>query len=116
MRARRRLRTFTLVAVVAIVAAACTGGPVSGDKAGGGGEPVVLRLAEAAADSSTDLAVAEFVRRVDQLSGGDVRIQTLPSWGNEEPAAEQQTVRDIAAGKADLGSVGTRVFDTLGIN
>src|SRR6266508_103128 len=43
-----------------------------------GPAPIVLRLAEGAADSSTDLAVAEFVQRVSELSGGDLQIQLLP--------------------------------------
>jgi TRAP-type C4-dicarboxylate transport system substrate-binding protein len=115
MRKRAVLRAFALIGAGAVVAAACNGGSGS-DKAGGGGEPVVLTLAEGAADSSTDLAVAEFVQRVSELSGGALRIQVQPDWGGEDPGAEQQTVRDLAAGKADLGSVGTRVFDTLGVN
>src|SRR5437867_8264829 len=114
-RARSTLRKSALIGVAAIMAAACTRGAGAGDKAGGRGEPVVLRLAEGAADSSTDLAVAEFVRRIDQLASGHLTIQVLPGWGNGEPGAEQQTVHDVAAGKADLGSVGARVFDTLGV-
>jgi len=97
------------------MAAACTRGAGAGDKAGGRGEPVVLRVAEGAADSSTNLAVAEFVRRVGELSDGDMRIQLLPDWGGTEPMVEQNIVRGVAEGKVDLGLVGTRVFDTLGV-
>ncbi|TMK96602.1 MAG: hypothetical protein E6G40_10985, partial [Actinobacteria bacterium] len=116
IRKRTRFSMLAFLGMAAIAAAACTGGAGSGDKAGGGGEPAVLRLAEGAADSSTDLAVADFVVRVGQLSGGDLRIEAVGGWGNGEPGSEQQTVRDVEAGRVDLGSVGTRVFDTLGVN
>ncbi|TMK83058.1 MAG: hypothetical protein E6G44_12485, partial [Actinobacteria bacterium] len=68
----------------------------------------MLRVAEGAADSSTNLAVAEFVRRVGELSDGDMRIQLLPDWGGTEPMVEQNIVRGVAEGKVDLGLVGTR--------
>jgi TRAP-type C4-dicarboxylate transport system substrate-binding protein len=111
-----RRRAFALVAVTAIVVAGCTRGTGGGDKAGGGGEPVVLKMAEGTATFETDPAVADFVRRVNQLSAGALRINVVPNWGGAGPDGEQQTVRDIHAGKADLGSVGTRVFDTLGVS
>jgi TRAP-type C4-dicarboxylate transport system substrate-binding protein len=114
--ARRRLRVFALVAVAAIVAAGCTAAAGGGDKAGGGGAPVVLKMAEGTATFETDPAVADFVRRVQELSAGALRINVVPEWGAGPPDGEQQTVRDVGAGKADLGSVGTRVFDTLGVN
>jgi TRAP-type C4-dicarboxylate transport system substrate-binding protein len=110
------LKAFALIGAGAVVAAGCTGGSGSGEKAGGSGAPVVLTLAEGAADSSTDLAVLDFVRRVGEISGGALRIQVTGGWGGEDPGAEQQTVRDVGDAKMDLGSVGTRVFDTLGVN
>ena len=59
--------------------------------------------------------VAYFVRRVGELSHGEVRIQVRDGWGNYQPDFEQQIVRDVRADKADLAWVGTRVFDTLGV-
>jgi TRAP-type transport system periplasmic protein len=117
MSARGRLRTFALIAVAAIVAAGCTGGAGGGDKAGGGGEPVVLTMASGydARTLETEPAVAYFVHRVEELSGGDVRIHLVDGWGDYQPDIEQQVVRDVAAGKADLAWVGTRIFDTLGV-
>ena len=118
MRARTRLRTLAVVGVAAIVAAGCTGGAGGGDKAGGGGEPVVLTMASGYDERTlqTEPAVAYFVRRVGELSGGDVRIHLVNGWGNYQPDIEQQIVRDVKAGKADLAWVGTRIFDTLGVN
>jgi TRAP-type C4-dicarboxylate transport system substrate-binding protein len=53
--------------------------------------------------------------RVNQLSGGNVRIDMTPSVGNFAPDAEQQVVHGVAAVSFDLGFVGTRIFDTLGV-
>jgi TRAP-type C4-dicarboxylate transport system substrate-binding protein len=52
---------------------------------------------------------------VKELSGGDLRIDVVFEWGIFSPDAEQQTVLDVAAGKADLTAAGPRVFDTLGV-
>src|SRR2546430_8589645 len=110
-----RGRLAGLAVVGAIVVGGCTGAGGSGDKAGGSGEPVVLTLAEGGADFPTDLGVADFVRRVSELSHGALRIKVMGGYGGGVPAAEQQTIQAVEAGKADLGSVGTRVLDTLGV-
>jgi TRAP-type C4-dicarboxylate transport system substrate-binding protein len=119
MRARTRLRTFALVGVVAILAAACTGGAGGRDKAGGAGEPDVFRMANAS-EWDTELiftpAVEYFVQRVRELSGGRIRIDVIDRWGDFSPDAEQQVVRAVSTGAVDLGWSGTRVFDTLGVN
>jgi TRAP-type C4-dicarboxylate transport system substrate-binding protein len=109
----KRGRTATLLLVIAIAGAtACTG---SGSKAGGELEPVVLRLADWTENPAFEPAVAYFEKRVDELSGGQLRVEDVQGWGDLEPDSEQRIVRDVAAGKADLGWVGTRVFDTLGV-
>jgi hypothetical protein len=113
MRARRRLRTFTLVAVVAFVAAGCSGGSGSRDKAGGGGEPVVLRLAM---NSGLPPARHPVLRRTSPRA-----VRWRPSHrgcqflGNFSPDAEQQVVQTVSTGKVDLGWAETRVFDTMGV-
>jgi TRAP-type C4-dicarboxylate transport system substrate-binding protein len=61
-------------------------------------------------------ALGYFIDRVRELSGGKVTVKDVNGWGDLEPDFEQQIVSDVAAGKADLGWVGTRIFDTLGIN
>src|SRR5207244_12594579 len=87
-----------------------------GDKAGGPNPPVVLKMLEGPiGNSSTTPSIEYFVKRVGELSGGALRIEDVAQAGNGEPQAEQEIVRDVAAGKADLGPVGTRVFDTLGV-
>jgi TRAP-type C4-dicarboxylate transport system substrate-binding protein len=105
---------LALVVAMTLLAAGCGAG---GGKAGGGSEPVVLTLASRPGDIQWTPGVADFVKRVGQLSGGALRIKVASLWGGDGNAdAEQRIVRDVANGKADLGWVGTRVFDTLGVN
>lgn len=110
------VRGVALTAVIAHAAVGCTGGGGSMDKAGGSGEPAVLRMANTYGDLGDLPAVQYFVDRVGELSGGDVRIEVVDSWGGFASDAEQQVVRDVAAGEGvDLGWVGTRAFDTMGV-
>jgi TRAP-type transport system periplasmic protein len=114
MKGRARLATVALAVIAAVVAAGCGGGG-AGDKAGGAGEPVVLRMANAYGDLIDVPAVQYFVSRVEERSGGNIRIQLASPWGDYAADAEQQVVRAVAAGKVDLGWSGTRVFDTIGV-
>src|SRR6516165_6531485 len=59
--------------------------------------------------------VADFVRRVEALSGGALQIKVSSNWGDYAPGAEAQVVRAVATGQVDLGWAGSRVFDTLGV-
>ena len=109
-----RLAALILAAIGALAAVGCGGGGGE-DKAGGSGAPVVLRLANTNGQIDFTPAVDYFAQRVGELSGGDLRIEAVDDWGNSSSDAEQQVVRDVSAGKVDLGWVGTRVFDTLGV-
>ena len=106
--------TATATATVA-VSGCSIGGDSGEDKAGGPGSPVVLRLANTGGSIDQTPAVEYFVKRVRELSGGKVRIEVVDQWAEFAPDAEQQVVRDVAAGEVDLGWVGSRVFDTLGV-
>jgi TRAP-type C4-dicarboxylate transport system substrate-binding protein len=114
----RRTLIAALVATT-LVAAACGADTSGGDKAGGAGEPVILRMADTGSSLSSNLsyvpAVEAFVQRVTELSAGHLRIDMADTSGNSAPDAEQQVVRDVAAGKADLTYVGARAFDTLNV-
>jgi TRAP-type C4-dicarboxylate transport system substrate-binding protein len=114
---RSRLAALVLAAIVAFAAAACSGGGGGGgeDKAGGPGAPAVLRLANTGGSIDQTPAVEYFVKHVEELSGGNVRIEVIDQWAEFASDAEQQVVRDVAAGEVDLGWVGTRVFDTMGV-
>ncbi len=115
MNGRIGLATTVLAVVVAVVAGGCSGGGTAGDKAGGAGEPVVLRMANAYGDLQTAPVIGHFVSRVKERSGGNLRVQVASPWGDYATDAEQQVVRAVAAGKADLGWAGARVFDTMGV-
>jgi len=109
------LRAAALTTIVALATASCSGGGGSVDKAGGSGEPVVLRMANTSGGLNTQPGVEYFVQRVEELSGGDVRIDSVDRWGDFASDAEQQVVRGVSFGEVDLGWVGTRVMDTMGV-
>ncbi len=115
MKGRTRLATIALAAIAAVVAGSCSGDGAGSDKAGGAGEPLVLRMANTAGDLEYFPAIKAFLSQVKERSGGNVRIQVVDRWGDFAADAEQQVVRDVAAGKADLGWAGTRAFDTMGV-
>jgi TRAP-type transport system periplasmic protein len=110
-----------LGAVLAVVlgcglAAGCAGSFSEADKAGGmRSAPALLRLAITASDAGDVPAVAAFAQRVEVLSGGELRIQIVGPWREFAPDAEAQVVRAVGSGTVDLGSVGSRVFDTVGV-
>lgn len=111
-----QLRVAVTAALAAAVAAACSSASGTADKAGGPGETVVLRMASVVGHIEYAPAVRYFVDRVHDVSGGRLRIAVVDRWGKFSSDAEQQVVRATSAGKVDLGWVGARVFDTMGVN
>lgn len=113
----RRVGKFVLAAAIAGAVGACAapGGPI-GDKAGGApGGRVVLRMAVTGGGPTLSGAPAIFVKEVEALSRGNVRIDAIYQWGSFTPPAEQEVVRAVASDTVDLGLVGARVFDSLGV-
>jgi TRAP-type C4-dicarboxylate transport system substrate-binding protein len=106
-------RSFSFVVgstVLLISATACSGSRA--DKAGG------LRRAEARPVTLTlftgdNLFAPEYAAAVAHLSGGAMRIRI--TVGGSQPDYERGTVRYVRSGKAQLGSVGARVWDTMGV-
>jgi TRAP-type C4-dicarboxylate transport system substrate-binding protein len=112
------MRRLCILLALIPAAAAAVGCAASGDKAGGiraDRGPTVLRMASTPYGLADVPPVAEFVHRVGALSGGTMRIEVISNWGYSAPGAEAQVVAAVAAGKVDLGWVGSRVFDTLGV-
>ena len=107
---------LVLGATAAFAAPGCSGGGGAGeDKAGGSGEPVVLRLANTNGQIDFTPAVEYFV----EPGRGAVRRRP-PHRGRGRLGAA--LLRRRAAGRprrlrgeVDLGWVGTRVFDRLGV-
>jgi TRAP-type C4-dicarboxylate transport system substrate-binding protein len=111
-----RITVATAVGATVLAALTVGCGTTTATKAGKRNGPLVLRMASRDSDPTFDLGAAYFVNRVGQVSGGALRVEVVPGWGNEKPDVEQQIVRAVTAGKVDLGAVGTRVFDTFGVS
>lgn len=71
--------------------------------------PVVLTLA-----TGDEAFAAAYAEAVSRLSGGTMRIDVRVGRG-AQANYERFTVEDVRKGKAQLGSVGARVWDTLGV-
>jgi TRAP-type C4-dicarboxylate transport system substrate-binding protein len=96
-----------------MLAAGCGGS--GGDKSGGtqDAKPLVLRL-----ESEDDLTLTgapEFGAAVEKLSGGAMRIEFVPAQRGTEVNFEKGVVSDVRSGKAQLGIVAVRVWDTIGV-
>ena len=117
MKSRAAIAAIGLIPATVILASACSSGAGLGNKAGPADQPVVLRMADL--NAGTDLhgtpEIQYFVQRVSDLSRGQMSVKVVYSVGGLAMNAEQQVVKDVAAGSFDLGFAGTSVFDTLGI-
>lgn len=105
---------IALAALVVLSASACRG---VRDKAGGDVAPITL-IANGAAPLGTPGgdALEQFARRASALSGGAVKVsidwsQTDTSRDNLDPVI----VSRVRSGKAAIGMVAARTFDTLGV-
>ena len=96
---------------------ACSGGAPR-NKAGGPPPPVTVTLGtpdDPAVSLPDTQDITYFARQVHQLSGGQMNIRILwrvtPEATNSEPA----TAALVKDGKVDLGWIGARAWDTLGV-
>jgi TRAP-type C4-dicarboxylate transport system substrate-binding protein len=113
---RKVLLASGITAVLGLTA--CSAG--SSPPASGGGPlpPVTLTLGVADSPGTSPPQfqdIAYFARQVRQLSGGRMQIRIL--WDVAQDAAdfEPVTVSLVRGGKVDLGWVGARAWDTLGV-
>jgi TRAP-type transport system periplasmic protein len=115
------VRTY-LNAVVAVgaavafmaVAAGCAG--AGDDRAGGKPEPTALTLTMANGLYRPE-ELQPFADEVARLSGGKMRIEFRDRWlGWPWRRPESAVIHDVAAGKADLGWVGSRAWDDVGVS
>jgi TRAP-type transport system periplasmic protein len=90
-------------------------GSESSDRAGGT-KPVEAKVLTMANVNGELGELEAFDAAVGRISGGSLRIKWLNEYGSDrEGIAEVNLIRDVSAGKADLGWAGTRVFDELGL-
>ena len=107
--------------IVALVLAARACWPAAAraraDKAGGSSTPVVLRLADSNNSDQPDTGALEyFAAQVAKRSGGTLRIRiTYLAAGSATPHVEERTIAAVRAGRFDLGWIGARAWDEVGV-
>ena len=107
-----RALTLTALPLAALAIAGCLG---SGrDRVGGRppAAPRVLTLADGGTDPSELIAFTSEVRR---LSRGSLRVDIRSRWRKGQTRYETGLIRDVQAGKVDLGWTGARAWDTVGV-
>ena len=114
-------RAAPLIAAVAVAVALGTSACDSSesDRAGGeqpaepaAGRPTTLTLANV---NSEPEVLQVFAEKVRDLSNGTLRISLENNWGQGRRGnAEVNLIRDLRAGRADLGWAGSRAFDLVG--
>ena len=81
---------------------------------GGGGviAPLKGALATVTDEGANEKDLVDTLR---QMSAGAIDISVSPSWRQPDFTAETELIQDVAAGKAQIGIVGLRAFDTVGV-
>jgi TRAP-type C4-dicarboxylate transport system substrate-binding protein len=103
------MRWSCAAVVVALGLAGCGGGASQHAR--------VLHMASAGPlGVEHDPAVAFFINRVAQLSGGRLHIALDERWARGATAREAALLRDVAHGRADLGWAHTSSFDRIGVD
>jgi TRAP-type transport system periplasmic protein len=107
-----RVRPAVVLAVLAVLAGC---GSPGFNKAGDSRphHPVVLTLANV--NGSTG-ELDGFTNNVWRLSRGTMRIDVKYRWRLGQVKPETGLIGDVRAGKADLGVVGSRAWDSVGVN
>jgi tripartite ATP-independent transporter DctP family solute receptor len=102
--------------LLVVVAAALTAGLVSACGGGGGGgksSTVSLRLAYVTPEAHPyGTAVDFFIKKVDELSKGSIKITGLPSY----PNGDIPLLDAVKGGSIDMGSVSSAVWGTKGVH
>jgi TRAP-type C4-dicarboxylate transport system substrate-binding protein len=108
------------VVAIALVALAVAAGCSSGDKAGGSGGIVTLRLAtNDPPEATASQEIKGFAREVRRLSDGRLRIHvgwSANGTGSRQPrAGDQATAKKVIDGKYELALVPARAWDVFGV-
>jgi TRAP-type C4-dicarboxylate transport system substrate-binding protein len=107
---------MTAVVAAALAASGCGHGG-NGDKAGASKAPTTLRLgAGDDADQPDARFVRHFAKRVQELSGGSLVVQI--DWdaaGQDVADYEARVARMVQGGRLDLGWIGSRAWEGLGV-
>jgi TRAP-type C4-dicarboxylate transport system substrate-binding protein len=103
----------TVVTLAALVAG--TGGCEGVDRAGGDAADPVTTLTFAQPNDEPPAQLTAWADRVEQASGGSLRIEFKNGWRAGQTDNESGTIADVKAGEVDLAWVGARVLDRVGV-
>jgi TRAP-type C4-dicarboxylate transport system substrate-binding protein len=114
------IRGVAAIALVALAAGAGCSSSSGGDKAGGSGGIVTLRLAtDDDPEAPASQQIKEFAREVRRLSDGRLRIHvgwSANGTGARHPRAfDQATAKKVIDGKYELALVPARAWDVFGV-
>jgi TRAP-type transport system periplasmic protein len=85
------------------------------DRAGGNLDTPATVLTLAEVNDSPPAQLTAWIKAVQDLSHGSIRIELKNLWHVDESGNEVQTIRDVERGKADMAWVGARVMDRVGV-
>ncbi len=109
-----RIRTMVTLTVAAALAG--TSGCSAVDRAGGTADEPVRALTFAQAnDGEPPPQLRAWADEVERASDGSLSIEFANGWRGGEAGAERGIIDDVAKGEADLGWVGARAFDRVGV-
>jgi TRAP-type C4-dicarboxylate transport system substrate-binding protein len=107
-----KLHLLAGVLAAALAVAACSGGDTQ--RAGGAAQAKARVLILANSNGQTD-ELQIFIDKVEELSNGRLRIKPSNQWRYGEKQYEKGLFEDVKNGKAELGWVGSRALDRVGV-
>lgn len=111
-----RVISVTASFVAAVAIGALVSGCSTERPAQAGIEPQTLTLLHIDGGPELDPALGWFVDAVSDRSDGAITVEVMHSCCGTEVDLEESLVAAVAAGEADMGWVGTRVFRELGVD
>jgi TRAP-type C4-dicarboxylate transport system substrate-binding protein len=114
--------TATRIPLLALLAAALAAPVLAGcsndesDAKAGGERPVTLRIGtdDEPGKPASD-QIQELARRVEKLSGGELRIKPVWHAAGDGPDWDQRVARMVTSGELDMGLIPSRAWDTEGV-
>jgi TRAP-type transport system periplasmic protein len=105
------MKRFLIVALILLLAGC------GGDKAGGSGGTVTLRIGtDDTPGRPSGRIITEFARQARELSGGRIRIVAVfKAAGRPRPEWDQRVARMVTGGRLDMGVIPARAWDTEGV-
>lgn len=114
-----------MILVGSALVAACGGpGPAPGGASPGpsgvltkeGGDATTTVKGSLATVIDNGMDEQDFADTLRTASGGSFDVTVTPNWRANDLNSETDLIKDVAAGKAELGISGIRAFDTVGVD